>query len=137
MLRVLIVDDDLDGAEPLRRFLENVGYEAILARDGRLAIQLALSRRPDIILLDLFMPKMDGVRVLEVLRSYMGTRTLHVIVLTAFPESLLKHEALALGVTRVLTKGHATFPQIEEAIRAQIDSPPWPGADPGDQYVHW
>src|SRR5215212_4748951 len=98
MSYVLLVDDDPDGREALSRLLEHAGYDVAYAKDGRAAVQSILSRAPDVILLDLFMPSMDGVRVLEVLRSYLRLQSLRVVVLTAFPESPLVKQAKALGV---------------------------------------
>jgi CheY-like chemotaxis protein len=122
---VLLVGDDLDGREPLGRLLENAGYEVACANDGRTALNLILARTPDVIVLDLFMPRMDGAKLLEVTRSYLRLQSLRVVVLTAFPESPLVKQVRALGVTRVLHKSKLTFNQIDEAIKAELaDHPP-------------
>lgn len=136
---ILLVDDDVDGREPLGRLLEHAGYEVACAKDGRAALQSVMSRMPDVIVLDLFMPQMDGVRFLEVLRSYLRLQSLHVVVLTAFPESPLVSEARLLGVTRFLPKSRATFKQIEEAIRAELaeQAPPGGGGDIRSHFTGW
>ena len=129
---VLLVDDDLDGREPLERLLEHAGYEVGCASDGRAALNSILARAPDVIVLDLFMPRMDGVKLLEVMRSYLRLQTLHVVVLTAFPESPLVKQARALGVTWVLHKSRTTFREIDAAIKAELaNQPPPPDGDYG------
>lgn len=137
MSYLLLVDDDPDGREPLGRLLEHAGYEVVCAKDGRAALQSIMSRVPDVIILDLFMPKMDGVKFLEVLRSYLRLQSLRVVVLTAFPESPLVKHARALGVTRVLAKSKVTFRQIDEAIKAELANPPPPGSDLTSGYYGW
>jgi len=135
---VLLVDDDLDGREPLGRLLEHSSYEVGYAKDGRVALQSIMARIPDVIVLDLFMPQMDGVRFLEVMRSYLRLKSLKVVVLTAFPESPLVAEARMLGVTRILHKSRTTFKQIDEAIRGELsDRPPGGGADIQANYPGW
>ena len=131
MSYVLLVDDEPDGREPLGRLLEHAGYEVTCARDGRVALQSILSRVPDVIVLDLFMPQMDGVKFLEVLRSYLRLQSLRVLVLTAFPESPLVAKARQLGVTRFLVKSQATFPEIDAAIKEELASPPTGGGTCG------
>jgi CheY-like chemotaxis protein len=123
MSYVLLVDDDVDGREPLGRLLEHAGYEVACAKDGQAALQAIMSRTPDVIVLDLFMPAMDGVKFLEVLRSYLRLQTLRVVVLTAFPESPLVKQAKALGVTRILAKSKLTFAQINQAIKDELANP--------------
>ena len=124
MSYVLLVDDDADGREPLSRLLEHAGYEVVCAPDGRAALQSILRRIPDVIVLDLFMPQMDGVKFLEVVRSYLRLQSLRVVVLTAFPESPLVAQAKLLGVTRILAKSKATFKEIEAAIKQELAGPP-------------
>jgi CheY-like chemotaxis protein len=134
---VLLVDDDLDGREPLGRLLEHAGYEVTCASDGRLALNAILSRIPDVIILDLFMPRMDGVKLLEVMRSYLRLQTLHVVVLTAFPESPLVKQAKALGVTRILHKSKTTFKEIDAAIKAELATHPPPGGSYDARLTGW
>ena len=128
---VLLVDDDPDGRESLSRLLEHSGYEVASAKDGQDALRSIMSRAPDVIVLDLFMPQMDGVKFLEVIRSYLRLQSLRVVILTAFPESPLVHDARSLGVTHILAKTKSTYEQIEAAIRSELDrqTPPDSNSD--------
>jgi DNA-binding response OmpR family regulator len=80
---VLVADDDPDILSLVTLRLERSGYEVVAAGDGEQAMASALSRTPDLALLDVMMPKLDGYQVTERLRSEEATRFLPVILLTA------------------------------------------------------
>jgi CheY-like chemotaxis protein len=81
--KVLIVDDDEDLLQVLGKRLTTEGYSVITAANGRDAIALAESQAPDIILLDILMPRMDGGQVMAELKEHPATRSIPVILLTA------------------------------------------------------
>ncbi|MBC8107410.1 MAG: response regulator [Anaerolineae bacterium] len=83
MSKVLIVDDDLDNAELLRIALERVGYRASCAMNGQAALLAVTNDPPDLIMLDIRMPVMDGITLLQILRSYLRWHDLPVVVVTA------------------------------------------------------
>jgi DNA-binding response OmpR family regulator len=80
---VLVADDDPDIRSLVTLRLERSGYEVVAARDGEQALAAALERAPDLALLDVMMPKLDGYEVTERLRQEEATRHLPVILLTA------------------------------------------------------
>ena len=80
---ILAVDDDVDILDLLEISLDSDGYNVITAGDGLDAIAKAKSHMPDLIVLDLMMPKMDGFEVIDNLRSDSQTRAIPVIMLTA------------------------------------------------------
>jgi DNA-binding response OmpR family regulator len=80
---VLVADDDPDILSLVVFRLERSGYEVVIARDGEQAVATALERTPDIALLDVMMPKLDGYEVTEQLRGNDATRSMPVILLTA------------------------------------------------------
>jgi len=100
--RILVVDDDVMVRELLVRFLSLRGYQVNSAKDGREALRLIGESVPDLIILDLVMPEMNGVDVLRVLakRDYTG-RT---IILSGHQNDTLLNEAWALGPQEVLDK---------------------------------
>ena len=69
-MKILIADDDPQILRALRITLGARGYEILLARDGQHAIEMAVDHTPDIILLDLGMPRLDGVQVIEAVRGW-------------------------------------------------------------------
>lgn len=101
MTRVLVVDDDPALVRTLRINLRARGYEVIVARDGRTALQVVAEDEPDLLVLDLGLPDLDGVSVLRRLRA---TNTVPVIVLSARHSSEDKVEALDLGADDYVTK---------------------------------
>ncbi len=110
MSYVLVVDDDLDSGEALTRMLRKRGHQAIAASNGHEGLSLLMGARPDVIVLDLRMPKMDGAMFLEVLRSYLRFQQVPVLLLTAFPDSPQVARAQAFGVLAVFEKGRQFTP---------------------------
>jgi len=102
MKRVLIVEDNRDLAYGLRNNLEIEGYEVDVAADGNAGLERAIAMRPDLVVLDLMLPGMDGFRVLRALRAAEGT--MPVLVLTARGEESDKVRCLKHGADDYLTK---------------------------------
>jgi CheY-like chemotaxis protein/two-component sensor histidine kinase len=103
--RVLVVDDDPDVHEWTREMISRDGFQVIEARDGREALARLETEPPDLILLDLLMPGMDGFAFLDELRKRDQLKELPVVVLTAKDLTEEDHARLNGGVTRVLQKG--------------------------------
>jgi signal transduction histidine kinase/DNA-binding response OmpR family regulator len=102
--RVLLVDDDEMVRRGVRQALEPLGWEMSEAEDGRLAIGALASARPDVIILDLMMPNMDGFELLDELRSRVEWRDIPVVVITAKDLTGEDRERLNGGVERIIQK---------------------------------
>jgi CheY-like chemotaxis protein len=126
MPHVMIVDDARDSVEPLARFLERAGYLVTMMTNAREALGEIIRRPPQVLLLDLLMPEMDGAMMLEVLRSYLRLQALPVVVLTGVPDSPMVERVRELNVNAVLTKGKASFQQVEAALRLARHHVPGP-----------
>jgi DNA-binding response OmpR family regulator len=100
--RVLMVDDEVQAVELLREFLLGKGYEVSTAGDGAEALRKVKEERPHLILLDVRMPKMDGLEVLRQLRQI--DQTFGVIMVTAANEEGTGRTAMALGAFDYITK---------------------------------
>lgn len=100
--RILIVDDHLDSREALSALFEAFGYEVIEAANGREAIARAQSERPDIILMDIMMPELDGLDAARAIRRIPGCERLPIIAVTALDEA--KDLALKAGMTDYVRK---------------------------------
>jgi CheY-like chemotaxis protein len=116
MARILLVDDQVEQAEPLVRLLEREGHSVTCLPNGRDALAAVLEDLPDVVLLDLLMPEMDGPSFLEVVRSYLRFQTLPVVVLTGAPDSPMVDRVRSLKVNSVLVKANASFDDIKHAI---------------------
>jgi CheY-like chemotaxis protein len=84
---LLLVDDNFDNIELLEEILKAQGYNTLTALTGFDAIRLAVNQQPDLILLDIAMPVMDGMEVLEVLKSDQDTATIPVMFVTGIMEN--------------------------------------------------
>jgi two-component system, OmpR family, alkaline phosphatase synthesis response regulator PhoP len=81
--RVVVADDDPDIVDILKFNLEAAGYDVLTAEDGEAARDLILASVPDLVVLDIMMPKMDGLEVLTVIKAHTQTRSIPVVMLTA------------------------------------------------------
>ena len=124
MAYVLVVDDGVDVREALCESLRRAGHEVGCVEDGREALRTILDRTPDIVVLDLFMPGMDGGGLLEVLRSYLRLQHLPVVVLTGLPDSPMVDRARHLHVNAILVKGKATMSEIVAAVAQELHRVP-------------
>jgi CheY-like chemotaxis protein len=102
--RILIADDRPSSRELLRMVLERAGYEVLEAENGRSALNRARSAVPDLILLDLQMPEMDGYEVLAALRTEPRFQSLPVLALTASAMRGDRERILSAGFTDYLAK---------------------------------
>ena len=114
--RILLVDDDREIVESMRLALEAGGYEVLIARDGNQGLTLAVRENPDLVILDMMMPKRSGFLVLEKLRR---TRPvpIRVIMITANEGSRHKAYAEMLGVDDYIRKPFAMDRLLESVTR--------------------
>ena len=115
-VRVLFVEDDAAIAQMYRLRLELDGYQVEVAGDGEVALEMARSSAPDIIFLDLRLPKLDGLEVLETLRSDPLTKTVPVVILSSHSEKELVERGAKLGVLDHLIKSKTTPAQLAGAL---------------------
>ena len=118
-MRVLLADDDEQLQRALRITLAARGYEVLQARDGAEAIDLAASAHPDLVLLDLGMPKVDGLDVIRAVRAW---SSVPILVLSGRTDSAEKVEALDAGADDYVTKPFA-MDELLARIRARSRRP--------------
>src|SRR5687767_5059749 len=116
MAKILIVEDHPDTGESLAKVFQHSGHEVTCVPNGREALAQVIQNIPDVVLLDLMMPEMDGPSFLEVVRSYLRLQSLPVVVLTGLAESPMVERAQFLKVNSVLIKGKATPEEIKRAL---------------------
>jgi CheY-like chemotaxis protein len=123
-LRLLLVEDDDDMRLLLREHFESVGYQVDGATDGNQAISSALQIHPDVIVLDLMMPRLDGWATIDVLRTYPTTRTIPIVACTGSSDDRLR-EASPPGYDAIIRK-----PCTPEAVAAAVSGILGGGAPP-------
>jgi len=104
MRKVLVVDDEPVLVETIAYNLEQAGYEVTTAADGASALEVAQRERPDLVILDIMLPKMDGIEVCRVLRREKSTATTPIMMLTAKGEEIDKVVGLEVGADDYVTK---------------------------------
>ena len=120
--KILIVDDDLNICELLRLYLEKDGFETVIANDGEQAVFYAQKYSPDLILLDIMLPKLDGWQVCRQIRKTMETP---IIMLTAKGETFDKILGLELGADDYVTKPFDTkevIARVKAVLRRSSDN---------------
>jgi len=116
---VLVADDDPDILSLVALRLERSGFDVIVARDGEQAIAAALERAPDIALLDVMMPKLDGYQVTERLRGNQATRQMPVILLTARVQEADIARGVAAGADDYVRKPFSTQ-ELQDRVQAAL-----------------
>lgn len=99
--------------------LSRAGHEVLVANDGVAALRAAAEQHPDLIFLDVRMPRMDGVEVLRNLRSLKSTKDIAVVMLSNYDEPGLIRQTLSLGAAQYLVKA-ATNPAELDRVVAQV-----------------
>jgi len=120
MARILLVEDDLMNRDMLARRLKWEGHQVIPAADGRQAVALAQSQQPDIILMDLGLPIMNGWEATQSIKTAPETSSIPVIALTAFAMAEDRQKALAVGCDEFETKP-VNFPRLLAKIQALLE----------------
>lgn len=118
--QILIVDDEHDCAELLRYHLQRENYEAVIARNGKEAIDAVQSQAPDAILLDIMMPELNGWEVCRILRESTKGKSLPIIMLTALSEEEERVKGLSLGADDYLSKPYSVK-ELLLKLRKHID----------------
>jgi two-component system, cell cycle response regulator DivK len=101
---VLIVDDTADTRELYALYFQSRGFSVVTAQDGEAGIEVALRHRPDVIVMDLSMPRLDGLAAIQRLRQEPLTSHTPVIILTAYPLPAMPQGALEAGADALLLK---------------------------------
>ncbi|MDY6994921.1 MAG: response regulator, partial [Pseudomonadota bacterium] len=112
---LLIVDDIPDNVKVLLKFLIDEGFKVLVAREGEQGIQIAERAQPDLILLDIMMPGMDGFEVCQYLKSNPKTLKIPIIFMTALTDTVDKVKGFELGADDYITK-----PFQQEEVLARI-----------------
>ena len=101
---ILIIEDEADLSKLLEFHLQHHGYETLVVRDGMAGLNEAIQRTPDLIILDLMLPKMHGLEVCRLLRSSPATRRVPILILSALHTTATKIRGLDMGADDYMTK---------------------------------
>lgn len=120
MATVMVVEDVDIIRETVAKLLRREGFTTLIAANGEEALRVLNSTRPDLVLLDLMMPKMDGLTCLQRLREMPGAQNVPVIIMTAMDDPSMSDEARRLGVNDYLVKTHFTIGNMLQKVRQYV-----------------
>ncbi len=118
--KILLVEDDEALAQVYVSRLEIEGFETKWVGNGEEALSAAVEFKPDLILLDVMMPKISGFDVLDILRNTPETTDIRVIMLTALSQAKDKERATSLGVDDYLVKSQVVIGDVIERVRHHL-----------------
>src|SRR6516165_1529790 len=121
MPKILIVEDNEENRDSLSRRLQRRGFAVIIAEDGKAGVAMARSEKPDLILMDMNMPELDGWEATRHLKAAAETKDLPVIALTAHAMSGDRDRALEVGCADYHTKP-VEFPKLLAQIEALLQN---------------
>jgi signal transduction histidine kinase len=116
---ILIVDDKPVNLKVLAQTLSNANYDIALANNGSTAIQMSLDDPPELILLDILMPEMDGFETCEKIKSHPRTKDIPIIFMSALSETINKVKGLSLGAVDYITKPFETD-EVLARVKTQL-----------------
>jgi DNA-binding response OmpR family regulator len=120
MPKIAIVEDDLAIAQMYRLKFEAEGYKVEIAENGKLGLGLAEQMKPDLILLDLMMPEMNGDEMLEKMRATDWGKNIPVIILTNVGEQEAPDKLKSLHVRAYIVKAEMTPKQVAEIAKKEL-----------------
>ncbi|HUD11384.1 MAG TPA: response regulator [Candidatus Saccharimonadia bacterium] len=118
--RILLVEDDLALAKAYKVRMDAEGFDVRHCPNGEDALQEALDYHPDLILLDIMMPKISGFDVLDILRNTKQTAHTKIIILTALSQPSDRQRAKDLGADEFLVKSQAVIADVMKRIRFHL-----------------
>lgn len=120
MKRILFIEDESALQKTFGEILKQEGYEMISALDGEVGLRLAKEKKPDLILLDLILPRIHGFEVLKKLKEDKETKEIPIIVLTNLEGISEVDKAIELGATTYLVKAQYTLEEVVEKIKKAL-----------------
>lgn len=118
--KILFVEDEAALQKTFNDILKQEGYEVVSALDGEIGLKLAQTEKPDLILLDLILPKLHGFEVLKQLKEDVATKDIPIIVLTNLEATGDVEKALELGATTYLVKATYSLEEVITKIKKAI-----------------
>ncbi len=120
MSKILLVEDDFSLRDIYSARIQADGHTVVTASDGEEALAVAMREHPELIILDVMMPKISGFDVLDILRSTPETKTTKVIMMTALSQDTDRKRGEALGVNKYLVKSQVTLEDVMQSVKSVL-----------------
>jgi DNA-binding response OmpR family regulator len=118
--KILIVEDEEAMSKPLEEALEESGFDVYVASDGESGFKLIKEKKPDLVVLDLIMPKVGGVELLNNIKNDNDIKDMEIIILSNVSTEKGISDILSIGVYDYLVKQDHTLGQIVEKVKAKL-----------------
>jgi len=119
--KILVIDDDITFLKMIEMVLEMNNYDPVIVNNGQQALELLEGEKPNLILLDLMMPNMNGFEVLEKLKSSTHTKNIPVVIVSAVEDQESINKVWKMGVIDFIAKG-AGLDKLVASIKRNLDS---------------
>ncbi len=126
MAKILLVEDDINLRDIYSARMQAEGYQTITASDGEEALATAVRELPDLVILDIMMPKISGFDVLDILRSTPETKATKIVLMTALSQDTDKKRGESLGANKYLIKSQVTLEDVVKTVHEMLDTPAAP-----------
>lgn len=123
MKRILFIEDESALQRAASKVLTQEGYEILSALDGETGLALARKEKPDLVLLDLILPRKNGFEVLQEIKSDPEIKSIPIIILSNLEGSADVEKALQLSATTYLTKTNYNLEEVVQKIKELLDNP--------------
>jgi DNA-binding response OmpR family regulator len=121
--KIVIADDEVLVRQVIKQVLQNEGYDVIEAKDGKEAVELVRDEKPDLLIIDVRMPVMDGMQACRIIREFdEPIRSIPIIILTAIDTVLGRRLSAELGIELYLTKP-ISMKELRQRVRELIGPP--------------
>ncbi len=118
--KILIVEDEPTLFEALEVKLKEEGFEILMARDGQEGLEISLRLKPDLLLVDILMPIMDGITMINKVREDDWGKTVPIIILTNFSDEEKQRQAKAVEVEDYLVKSDWRLTDVVDRVKAKL-----------------
>jgi len=120
MAKVLIVEDDPTTVQLIEFLLRKNNFEVLIAQDGVEALKISREKKPDLILMDVMMPKMDGIEAIEKLQESEGTQNIPIVILSALGQEMDVMRGLQAGASGYIVKPFSPQELLDE-IKTRLE----------------
>ncbi len=129
MAKILLVEDDANLRDIYTARFAAEQHQIVTASDGEEALAVAMREKPDVIVLDLMIPKISGFDVLDILRSTPEIKNAKVIIMTALSQDTDRARGESLGANKYLVKSQVTLEDVVKAVNDLLGAPSQPAPD--------
>lgn len=119
--KILLIEDETNFANPVKIILERNKFDVVIAKDGEIGLEMSISENPDLILLDIFLPKINGFEILEKLKNNNSTKQIPVIILSNLSREDEIRKGVELGAINHFIKIQTSASEIIDVIKKTLN----------------